>query len=162
MMFEVGKTYLLPTTELLIDGLLVTVVIMHDHVGDISGERHQHVDMQFLPEEALHIVRGKINEDIFACAPHDVVMREVVCQRPFQHIKSYRSESRDKFLEVQRRCQDRVMADNICPHQGCDLSHTPPIRAANGKEVLVCPCHGLRWSTETGELVPRIPRKTPG
>lgn len=44
----------------------------------------------------------------------------------------------------------KLKPGNICPHRGIDL--TPFIKPDG---TVICPGHGLRWNTATGELLPR-------
>jgi hypothetical protein len=44
---------------------------------------------------------------------------------------------------------NKLKPGNICPHRGIDL--TPFIKPDG---IVICPGHGLRWDTKTGELLP--------
>lgn len=162
-MYEVGKTYLVPTADLMLNGRSVTFVLLGNHVGEFSQEDHSHLDRQFIPDDVLAEIREIRGGDQMIAGPptHQRVLREMVCLRPYVPIQHYPENVRWKFMAIQKTCQTKTMTGLVCPHQGCDLSQVPTSKV-KGEEVVVCPCHGLRWSVETGKMAPRLPRKTPG
>ena len=159
-MYIIGQKYLVPTVLLWCPKLKRSIrfVVLHEHVGDISGELHQHIDLRFSPDFALQFLKEVMNgSDILACDPQKVTMKEMTCVRQFS-VKHISNDQRHGFFLLQEMCQNRVNTCNICPHQGFDLS-TISATKIRGKEVLICPCHGLTWSVETGRMVKRKPRK---
>lgn len=155
-----GRVYLVPTVELPVCGKQCPCVVLHQHVGDISGEDHQHIDLRFASDEVLYELLTVMGGDLVACKPSPVVMREMLCYRAHAPVINYNRPQRASFLALQRNSVGLVMRNMVCPHQGCDLSQAARIKK-QGEEVVVCPCHGLQWSVESGRLVRRLPKKTP-
>jgi len=155
-MFIVGESYLLPTIELMVMESPERFVVMHEHVGDVSGHNHMHLNKQFVPDHVLKMDKS-FDRDILACAPKRTEMKVMVCQRPYEPIKNY-GHSLESFFIVQRQVRKRIKTCDVCPHQGCDLSNVPETEI-RGRTAVVCPCHGLAWSTENGEMIIRKPKK---
>jgi len=162
MILNVGQTYLLPTIQMMIEDRLVRFVVLHEHVGDISGRSHQHLDMRFVPDDVLETLNELSGPDfvsqILACTSRPVTMQEMVCVRKHTPIKTFRKELRDGFMLLQNKHKNLKKTCSVCPHQGCNLKDVP-VTKIGSKEVVVCPCHGLTWSASTGEMVRRVPRK---
>ena len=160
-MYIIGQSYLLPTVRLsLKDGNIYDMVVIHEHVGDISGENHIHIDLRFFTKEMWAFAGDLLPTEILACDNFpSIVMKEMVCQSEYVPIKHFRGKiGRSGFFQIQKNNQDRCVVNNLCPHQGCDLSNIPATKI-NGKEAIVCPCHGLTWDAETGKMLKRMPRK---
>lgn len=153
MKYIVGQTYEVPTIEL---GGNVFVVL-HEHIGDITGRAHQHVDLRFLSDYELDCL-GWERDEIFACSPQPTIMRNMICQSEYIPIKHFQEHHRSGFMQLQQIHQSKTMNCGVCPHQGCDLTGLEPVKV-QGQNALVCPCHGLTWSIKTGKMLKRIPRK---
>jgi nitrite reductase/ring-hydroxylating ferredoxin subunit len=159
---NIGEKYLVPTVELPIGNKNITFVVLHQHVSDIGNEDHQHLDLRFISGQDLEYIKRYYGEDFLiefrACEPRPVTMREMVLHRQHVQIKFF-GDSRPSFMKLQKMAEKFTKTCDKCPHQGCDLSEAP-VTKVGAKKVVVCPCHGLRWSLDTGELVKRIPRKS--
>lgn len=161
-MYEIGKTYYLPTTKITIrcdDGISreFTFVVLHDHIGDITGEPHQHIDHRFIDDATIELLSIKLDQ-ITAAPSRSIIFNQMICYRNYTPIKKFTLTSRIMFMTIQKKHKHCAMQNNICPHQGCDLSNIP-ITKINGKNALVCPCHGLTWNTDTSKMIKRMPRK---
>lgn len=152
-MFVVGCAYEVPTINY--DG--TTFVVLHEHLGEISGKVHQHIDLRFLPNSEIER-RNWQRDAIYACMPQPVIMRKMVCYSTYTPIKTFSEHHRADFMKTQKLVQNRTMKCRVCPHQGYDLSKVPNSKI-NGKDVVVCPCHGITWDVQTGSMVRRLPRK---
>lgn len=155
MKYIVGESYDLPCVFL----SNIWFVVLHRHVGDISGEEHLHLDLRFVSDDDLKKIEMR-RDQILACGVVPVSIRSMVCCSSYVPIKHFAGESRSKFLKLQRANAKNKMMCGVCPHQGCNLDFVDPVRIGKHKDALVCPCHGLTWSGETGNMIRRVPKVT--
>jgi hypothetical protein len=130
---------------------------------------HLHVDPRFLTAEALRSVytpfRPEVPEqqamiqpasthsDDDSTAPgarHEIALRKKLCAREMPDFPRDGAFNRSGWMHKLEReyAGCKLKPGNICPHRGIDL--TPFIKDDG---TAICPGHGLRWDTRTGELL---------
>lgn len=146
--FVVGKEYVRPVI-LAPNGYILA--ILDGHVGDVSKQFHYHADMRFVP------FNYRINPTVVLGVMGIVGMARCLCVREHAPPIDCARDRKDQvaFRMVERQQRNKVCKGKVCPHQGCDLTTVKPNLSEDGHEVLTCPCHGLQWSTTTGEMVRR-------
>lgn len=155
--YIVGKIYEIPCTNVIVNSKFFLFPILHTHVGDISGEKHHHLDIRFASDSLLEEL--SIPADMIIArdsSPKDeIVYMSLECIRQFHPIKKYRRGS-VKFLRLlERKNKNKKVNETlVCPHQGFDLEQAP-ILSVRQKMCRICPCHGLAWSVDDGGLVQR-------
>lgn len=148
MKYEIGKSYSLPCIKLKVGKRYFWFVILHAHLGEISGEWHRHIDVRFTSNYVL----GQMDverTDVVACGMNGkTVQRRMVCKHEYAPIK-HRDPVTSRFKKLQGLCKNmKLDTDTMkCPHQGCDLSKL------QGQTSVVCPCHGVEWSLKDGSMI---------
>lgn len=155
------------------DGWVPVIGPQHQDRETLDFEpMHFHVDVRFLsdtvlrsfeghrtgmpPEAAAMLLPVSTWSDGIGGAPFNVEMARVLrqCIREMPSFPSAarlagpKSAARWALFE-RNHAACKLKPGNICPHRGIDL--TPFIKADG---TVICPGHGLRWNTLTGELLP--------
>lgn len=168
---EVGKSYLVPC---------IYVAPKQRYGGwaafmPVIGPRHSDAEHLNFPYEHFHIDWRFVSDRAFQSAcdmrtgkPHGLVitnthgerkldgapvLRRRVCKRPMPDFPRQpgvqtRSAVFVALEEAHASTCSRLKPGNICPHRGIDLT---PFIQADG--TAICPGHGLKWNTTTGELM---------
>jgi len=142
----------------------------HEDAEHLDFEfQHYHIDWRFVGHPAFRIAsRGKHwspLRHVMTNSGGDLwhhklegapVLRRIKCKREmpeFPHNASLGSKANIHWARMERAqaftC-NKLKPGNICPHRGIDL--TPFIKADG---TVICPGHGLKWNTVTGEMMPR-------
>lgn len=176
---EVGKFYMVPCVRLLVepmkqhpaanrDGWVPTIGPEH-HDRETIGftAMHTHIDVRFLSDAAVQRSRRWWAQGAEAAQsvlgfpvstwsdgvgatplPHERAMRRMKCRRPMPEFPAFSAVKWHRKLEAEHAgC--KLKPGNICPRRGIDLT---PFVKPDG--TVVCPGHGLRWDTRTGDLLP--------
>lgn len=149
---EVGEKYRVECVKLPVGNRLFWIPILCEHVGDIGGTFHYHIDVRFTTDFILQLIDLKPNEVMGVARQRRTQSFIKVCLRQFEPITLLReSAQKSSYNTLQDMVKDRRMDLNClkCPHQGVDLRQVP---VTNG--VRVCPAHGLTWDKE-GNFVKR-------
>jgi hypothetical protein len=166
---EVGKFYLVPC--LLYRGDWTPVMGPRHDDKEFIGvvEEHYHRDVRFTDDGTCEYLAS----EIFQPAPDAYTMLSIVSTRfakgePVYKRRKCRRRMPEFPIELRRRLDPLITSHATwikpleaaykdanancgrCPHRGFSLQGLP---VKDGK--VTCPGHGLRWSVETGELVPR-------
>jgi hypothetical protein len=181
----VGKFYMVPCVRLKLrehghpargrDGWIPIIGPEH-HDREVIGfpAMHYHIDVRFLGTDVLR----RYDDQRWFCEPHRVMghpvstfsdgvtpsdyqlpsghgfekaLRRLQCKRD---MPDFPRRSAWKWLPVleEKHAACKLKPGNICPHRGIDL--TPFIKEDG---TVICPGHGLRWDTKTGDLLPFHP-----
>lgn len=124
---------------------------------------HYHIDWRFVPASMFddcigpssRSVHGRVITNthgghVIQGAP---VLKRRMCKRempdfPARPAQGIFSPTRSWVGLEQAHACARLKPGNICPHRGIDLT---PFVKADG--TVICPGHGLRWDTKSGELL---------
>ena len=147
------------------DGWVPTLGPMHEDAQHLNFPYdHYHIDWRFIGDEEMVLARKKTE------SPHGTVLtstgnymiegKPVMKRRKMRRLMPDHLRIKDvKFLSFDRSQNNwqnlekahscaRLKPGNICPHRGIDL--TPFIKPDG---TVICPGHGLKWDTKTGELL---------
>ena len=153
--FKVGHYYIRPAIQIITGDVLA---YLHDHVGDISGEHHYHVDARFISDKTYK--RLDVRPDFVFGASGDLVRASLCCHREvIPPVAFFSPKSANNFRMIEERSKGKKCNGKVCPHQGCDLGAVEPTKVGE-KMARVCPCHGLQWNVESGSLIPRVSLET--
>ena len=138
----------------------------HDREHLSFKPMHIHIDARFLPDSVMrsgHYSRGQwTNEQNALALPLSTwsdghgespvrierALRRKQCKREMPEFPcAMHSDKWATFERAHASC--RLKPGNICPHRGINL--TPFIKDDG---TVICPGHGLRWDTKTGEALP--------
>lgn len=174
----VGKFYLVPCVRLLVDRARQHPAAGRDGWIPVIGPEHEdrevinfkamhfHIDARFAVEPALrrcsdpwrrltpqqslmgYPVSTYSDEVGGKPIPHERKLRRVLCRREATDFPTGAMVAWLPALEM-KHAACKLKPGNICPHRGIDL--TPFIKEDG---TVICPGHGLRWDTRTGELMP--------
>lgn len=172
---EVGFFYMVPC--LFVERSVSTPWMPNDGWVPVLGPRHEdgkhlnfpfehyHVDWRFIPGKAFDwtttspsgFPHGRV---LTKTTPEGLIGSPVLkrrkCRRampdhpPIKQVRGVwleRGPSSWQAMESDHACT-RLKPGNICPHRGIDL--TPFIKDDG---TVICPGHGLKWDTKTGELL---------
>lgn len=180
LVYEVGKFYRVPCVKTRLGHVWDSVFCgewvpvigpRHTDEGAVNFPyEHWHVDWRFASSTVLRRARlNHLYSRVLICFPvHDrtedrshpffegeVVERRRKCKREFP---AYPHSKAQWLPRLQREFADVKMEGMVCPHRGL------PLHGCTTEDgVVQCPGHGLRWSIETGALVPiPIPTLTEG
>jgi hypothetical protein len=111
-----------------------------------------------IPDPAIHIpmsweYRKCLTQwNVISIKKEADYLKELKILREFKdEIKQERKNRIDNFESKYNKCI--VDMDNpVCPHQKFNLSTVEPT-IINGKQVIVCPGHKLKWCAESGKIV---------
>lgn len=183
---EVGRFYMVPCIFINpqhrqhwmpADGWVATLGTKHTDPELASEHVHYHVDWRFCSEQKYDLACG------IHVRPHgrvitssdgwytvgSTVLKRRKCHRAMTDFPSQAKPltrgyeggvctkplTRWAQLERTHACT-KLKPGNICPHRGIDLT---PFVKPDG--TVICPGHGLRWDTKTGELLPHHTLGTP-
>lgn len=156
--FEVGKTYRLECVTLPIGkrNEYFHFPILHSHVGDVSGDLHYHLNLQFVPDSILKQIKMKRDEILAMGEGYPIAEHDVTCCSEEVSLKRYSEKGFNDLIHIQKNCSRLKLDLNtmLCPHQGCSLANSKA-EIQEGKLAFVCPCHGLAWDATDGSLIPR-------
>lgn len=147
------------------DGFIPTIGPKHEDADILAfPHEHYHIDWRFVPAAMVESASQWIGK------PHGIVitnthgghkvqgqleMKRRKCRREMPDFPAQppsRSEGAGRkwvlLEEMQSRVCNRLKPGNICPHRGIDLT---PFVKPDG--TVICPGHGLRWDTKTGNLL---------
>lgn len=153
----IGRTYLLPSVLRNFNSEECWFGVLHEHVGDISGQLHIHLDTRFIPDkmfESLHIAD---KHDILASdvRDYDYIAGEF-CKVPLKCYRNWDSSFQPfhtpKWHVLQKMLHGQKMSCDVCPHMKMDLSEVKPVMV-KGQLCKICPNHKIAWSIEDGSLV---------
>jgi hypothetical protein len=128
---------------------------------------HFHMDVRFLSDRALANVYSPLrshspeqqamtlpvstwSDGVGAVRPlkFERAMKRKRCKREMPDFPPVGHDRR--WCAMERAYVDcKLKPGNICPHRGIDLT---PFVKPDG--TVICPGHGLRWDTHTGDLLP--------
>lgn len=181
---EVGKFYMVPcvkvrpgarTSWIASTGWVPVLGMKHRDAEHLDfPHEHYHVDWRFVGDKQYAAVlrkpSGLPHGSVLTDTEGDfrnpsirqpVVMRRLKCRRDmpdFPEVRKivagmeYHGDSGAKWERLERAqaivC-NKLKPGNICPHRGIDLT---PFVKPDG--TVICPGHGLRWDTHTGDLLP--------
>lgn len=176
---EVGKFYLVPcikvptsarTMWMDVNGWVPIIGPKHSDLEHLEFElQHYHIDWRFVgwsqwryaTQKPSGSPLGSVLTNTHGTAYRPKVegepqLRRIKCKRPMPEFPraSTISSKREHAIKWQRmeRAQafvcNKLKPGNICPHRGIDL--TPFIKEDG---TVICPGHGLRWDTKTGDLL---------
>jgi Rieske [2Fe-2S] domain len=172
---DVGKFYMVPCIYVAtpqkpsswrIDNFIPIIGPKHEDGEALNfPHQHYHIDWRFVPQAMFENCSDYIGK------PHGHVVsnthgNHVVEGEPVLKLRKCRREMPDfpaapigrssgttrswAGLEVvQTFVCNKLKPGNICPHRGIDLT---PFVKPDG--TVICPGHGLRWDTNTGDLLP--------
>lgn len=166
---EVGKFYMVPCMYtarrgywIPADGWVPVIGPKHEDAEHLNFPHpHYHVDWRFIAKSQYGQAAfassplGKVLTNTSADAyPHvlegEPVQKRRKCQRA---MPIFPARVRPEWASLERAqfaACPKLKAGNICPHRGIDLT---PFIESDG--TAVCPGHGLRWNTVTGDLMAR-------
>lgn len=171
--YIIGKTYVVPVVRgrwLDRDGDFPVMGPKHDDADYIGFEwSHYHVDARFLSAEQFDnaenrmrrrfiefnaafakVITGPTGFDRCAPEPKFIGSRNMTCLREWPDYPHGLQPWRD---DLEAAYASAVVSPALmCPHRGAPLKG---LAVKSG--CVTCPLHGLRWSVETGKLVPAPP-----
>lgn len=113
---------------------------------------HIHVDLRFVSDQYLaqRSLPPQLRVVVFPSLPEGhtyapIVNRPFICMREWPTFP-YKVASAIPIFEVEM-C-NKKMVNMTCPHRGASLESCPIVN-----DEVVCPIHGLKWNTKTGDLV---------
>lgn len=137
--------------------------IFDEHMGDISGKMHFHVDGRFLTQKDIRYLRSRTGSLITV---RSIIggNSEWIERRDTTQMKCLRNFGKVNFdnLDQWKELQDKLIAQKCklnlncmtCPHQGLNLKQVLPVNRNGGKSV-ICPNHHMEWSLKDGSLIER-------
>lgn len=181
---EIGKWYLVPcikvdasalTIWMDVNGWVPVLGPKHRDIEHLEFDfEHWHIDWRFVGHRAYKYAAGKISGSPlsrvltndgageYRTLNRSPELRRIKCKRDmptFPQVRKFatpdpwvRLSSGVKWPRLERAqaitC-NKLKPGNICPHRGIDLT---PFVKPDG--TVTCPGHGLRWDTNTGDLLP--------
>lgn len=136
------------------------------------AQEHWHIDWRFVTDRCFKAAAGGshhqlgrvLSNDTGDAYHHELTrapeLRRIKCKRAMPDFPivrkllagTYADHKAIRWTRLERAqafvC-NKLKPGNICPHRGIDL--TPFIKEDG---TVICPGHGLRWDTKTGELIP--------
>lgn len=182
--FVVGKFYMVPCMKVALsarsfwmeaNGWVPVLGPKHEDAEHLGFPYpHFHIDWRFVSAACFkRAVRGKQESRVLAKVltnttgdsfDHQIVgqpeLRRIKCKREMPVFPQAHSIGQKGGLDhgwrwihmerAQAFTCNKLKPGNICPHRGIDL--TSFIKPDG---TVICPGHGLKWNTVTGELMPR-------
>lgn len=154
----IGQFYSVRCAKIKLEDKTRWVPVLCDHVGEISGRHHFHVDVRFISERTLKLMEATPIDSILAgpMYPNIIIRRKrKKCLRQFPVIKVANTlKIWTNFKTAQEMNKHKRVICNTCPHHGVNLSQVP-VTIHDGELVKVCPAHGLVWREKDGKMVER-------
>lgn len=176
--FIVGKFYLVPCMHaqpsarsawMDASGWVPVLGPKHEDAEHLDFEfPHYHIDWRFVGHAAYRIatngkhpspLRHVMTNNAGNAWHHKLEgvpqLRRIKCKREmpeFPHTVSFNKEHTnwERMERAQAFTCNKLKPGNICPHRGIDLTSF-----IKDDGTVICPGHGLKWNTVTGELMPR-------
>jgi hypothetical protein len=153
MMYEVGKTYTVPSILLRSmrgeEERWVPVLLPPHNDTEFCFDTpsiHVHPDFRFWPDEEN---TPPIDFTLVLPVPPRIIWRDMVCTRLINDQDGHPGFV-FPMLAMLKKFQNHNLKDSCqrCPHRGIDLSTMQP----NANGIVRCPAHGLDWNMKTGNL----------
>lgn len=173
---EVGKVYNVPCmytkcrgSFIPNDGWVPVLGPKHEDAEHLNfPDPHYHVDWRFIPAQQYRqtlsgrpsgstlgtvltntegYYPGTVETELLRGTP---VLKRRLCKRAMPIFPARPNIDWARLERAQAFVCNKLKPGNICPHRGIDLT---PFIEPDG--TAICPGHGLRWDTKTGDMLPR-------
>lgn len=167
---EVGRYYLVPCMYVQKtafawwipdDGWVPVIGPRHEDAEHLNFPyEHYHIDWRFIPDKQFHRNHGREHHSSVlsntgggTLGDAKPALKRRACRREMPDFPSLTMRPasiriRWQAMEREHACA-KLKPGNICPHRGINL--TPFIKPDG---TVICPGHGLRFDTKTGNLLP--------
>lgn len=131
---------------------------LHEDKGHGLEEMHYHLDWRFIPEgilqhqqeayKQLKWLKNTKNTHFYTPLTEKNIKGEPFFNK-MKYLRHFRKfPERETFNNLAEKYKDCTMKNMVCPHKGTNLTSCIPVN-----NVVICPCHGLKWNIETGKLI---------
>jgi len=170
----IGKFYMVPCVQVPTDIKGYKAGEFCPIIGSLHSDAllsfpydHYHYDRRFIPRAkyiecspsewaSLAVMRYLLRWDAGYSTKGEMDPRWVGLKIESRKFKCYRQMPTYTFTpsgldQLEESMQEHKLCDRICPHKGISLAGIQ----VDANNEIVCPGHGLKWSSKTGALIKR-------